>query len=399
MSWIKRNLLFVIGAAVAVVLMGLAGYFAFSKWTLNNEAWTSLSADYEKLKELNGRNPHPGSGQVDNVELAKKQRDQLTNYVFKAQGFFQPIPRIPDTPKVNDQEFSAALARTVEQLQRAATNSGVALPASYPDYYFSFQAQKSKISFAAGSPARLAVQLGEVKTIVDVLVGARINGIDAISRERVSTDDSYGPLSDYVIEKTTTNQLASLDNVQALITPYAITFRCFSTDLAAVLSAFAGSPHGFVVKNFNVERAPAPAASDAPAVATPVQPQLVYQTPQAAAGNDEAMQRQSAAANFARRYGVRGGGGGGAAQGGIQFRGLESRAETPAFTAPGVLPVAAAPAKTGPQIVLDEKLLKVTMNLGVVKLAPVARAETPAAPAAGDAAAADPSTNNPATTN
>ncbi|MGH7975935.1 MAG: hypothetical protein ACREC8_04670, partial [Limisphaerales bacterium] len=47
-------------------------------------------------------------------------------------------------------------------------------------------------------------------------------------------------------------------------TPYAITFRCFSQDLAKVLSNFASSPNGFIVKGVNVQPAASSAASASP---------------------------------------------------------------------------------------------------------------------------------------
>ena len=37
MDWIKRNLYFLIGSLVALALMGLAGWYLYSKWQLNNE--------------------------------------------------------------------------------------------------------------------------------------------------------------------------------------------------------------------------------------------------------------------------------------------------------------------------------------------------------------------------
>jgi hypothetical protein len=46
MVWIKRNLFFAIAGAVSLVLMGLAGYYAYSKWTLNNQNFDSLNGDY-----------------------------------------------------------------------------------------------------------------------------------------------------------------------------------------------------------------------------------------------------------------------------------------------------------------------------------------------------------------
>ena len=37
MSWIKRNLFFLVGGVVAAALLGLAGWYCYSKWQLNNE--------------------------------------------------------------------------------------------------------------------------------------------------------------------------------------------------------------------------------------------------------------------------------------------------------------------------------------------------------------------------
>lgn len=37
MDWIKRNLYFLVGSLVAVALMGLAGWYLYSKWQLNND--------------------------------------------------------------------------------------------------------------------------------------------------------------------------------------------------------------------------------------------------------------------------------------------------------------------------------------------------------------------------
>src|SRR6185369_2380907 len=149
MSWLKRNLFFAIGSLVALILMGLAGWFLYSKWSLNNEVLASLNSDYDELKRLNGQNPHPGSGSVNNIKLAQEQREQLREFIKKTRAYFEPIPRIPDLPKITDRDFSAALSHTIEQLGNEATNASVALP---PDNYnFSFTAQKSKISFAAGS--------------------------------------------------------------------------------------------------------------------------------------------------------------------------------------------------------------------------------------------------------
>jgi len=53
-----------------------------------------------------------------------------------------------------------------------------------------------------------------------------------------------------VPETPTTNELAVMSH-------YEMTFRCFSSELASVLAGFASSPHGIIVKTINVEQASA----------------------------------------------------------------------------------------------------------------------------------------------
>ena len=76
MSWVKRNLYFLIGSFVALVMMGAAGWFLYSKWQLNNEMLDKLNGEYEELRRLGSQSPHPGSGDVDNIKAAKDQQQR-----------------------------------------------------------------------------------------------------------------------------------------------------------------------------------------------------------------------------------------------------------------------------------------------------------------------------------
>src|SRR5262252_1635330 len=98
MSWIKRNLYFVILSAVALVLMGLAGFFAYTKWDAHNKIVGDLNADYGVLQDLNKKNPHPGSGAIDNDAKAKEQKQQLKDFTKQALTHFQVIRPVPDIP-------------------------------------------------------------------------------------------------------------------------------------------------------------------------------------------------------------------------------------------------------------------------------------------------------------
>ena len=341
MDWVKRNLYFLIGGAVALLLMGLAGWYLYSKWQLNNEALTKLEADFAELDRLGKETPHPGDGKkVDNIAEAKKQQKELREFIQKSRKFYLPIRPVPDVPKIDDHELATAMSHTIDQMRKDATNASVGLPSAYD---FSFQAEKNLVSFQSNSLAPLAGQLGEVKAICEVLFQAKVNSLDGLQRERVCVEDDKGNQSDYLAEKTSTNELA-------LLTPYQLTFRCFSPELALVLSGFASSPYGLLVKTINVAHATPTAGETTTSSAvqnTTVPTYTPPPPPPPPAVSPEAE----------RRYGI---GGPGAS------RPLPPTAYTTPIQ-PGVV-APAAPKSGGLQVVLDESPLRVTVTLDVVKL-------------------------------
>ncbi len=85
--------------------------------------------------------------------------------------------------------------------------------------------------------------------------------MDNLRRERVAAeDDPQAAAADYLADTSVTNDLA-------VLTPYDISFRCFSSDLAGVISGFASSKNGFIIRYLNVE--PAAATAGGPTPETP----------------------------------------------------------------------------------------------------------------------------------
>lgn len=385
MDWIKRNLYFCIGSLVALVLMGMAVFYLYSKWQENAQTLEKLNEDYAELQRLNQQNPHPGSGSVDNIRAARQQQEQVAQQTVKLRDYFQRIPAEPDSTNVTSQEFSAALRQTIDQLQRRATNASVTLPSdgtADSSYSFSFTAQKNRVTFAPGSLGPLAVQLGEVKAICNVLFEAGINSLDNIRRERVSPDDASGPQTDYHLKKSVTNEWA-------ILTPYEVTFRAFSQELADALVGFAASPNGFLVKTINVDPASSgPSEEGMPGMYGYGQPAPYFApgpitTPSPTMPGAEG--EMSAA--YRNRYGIGGGasrrmgaeGPMGGGRGGISLRPLVPGQPTPPPVAPTYTPGYApgqfppgtgVPGRGGLPTVLDEKQVKVTLQIDVVKLLP-----------------------------
>ena len=370
MSWIKRNLYFLIGTVVALALLGLAGFYLYSKWSLNNKVLEDLTQKHEDLKKLNSQNPHPGSGNINNIDTAREQIKEVKTAITKTRPYFEKIGPIPDLPKITDFEFSTALAETVTQLARSAANNSVLVPTNaVGGYSFSFQAERNRMGFAAGSLPALARQLGEVKALCEVFFAAKVNSLDYIRRERVSPDDAAGSQSDYLPEKSITNALA-------ILSPYEISFHCFSPEFGAVLSGLANSSHNFIVQYVNVEPAPLVAMEPTMTPTVTYQPQPIPAAPtmtpeqqfqqRYGTGFGRRSDGESGDAAFRARYGLGPGG---------KLPGPQPQPPPTVFAQPS------APARTALPTVIDEKQLKVTLLVNVVKLIPAPQAPTPARPA------------------
>jgi len=249
MAWIKRNLFFTIGGVIALVLLGAAGYYIYKSWSHNNDQMQAVTDAYGQLAKDYNNIPSPGNDKINNIEAAQEQTRELESWIGEAKKHFKAVTPIPD-PSVGaltDQAFAGTLRKTIQDMQQEATNSNVDLP---PDYAFSFIAERDKVTFSPGSLVPLSTHLGEVKAICEVLFSAKINALVQIQREIVSDNDSTGPQADYLGDKASTVSLGRMG--QATITPYSITFKCFSGDLGKVLASLASSDYCFIVKGINV---------------------------------------------------------------------------------------------------------------------------------------------------
>ena len=248
MAWIKRNLFFFIGGLVALALLGAAGFYNYTSWSRNSEKLDKLNEIYGNLKSLNDPASSPGNEKINKIEEAKDQEAQLRGWLDKSRAYFQPIDPVPPSTKdnpVTSESFSAALRRTIDTLQHEAESAHVDVPS---EYGFSFEAERSLVKFSPGSLDLLASQLGEVKTISEILYQAGVNDFDGIQRIHVSDDDASGPQSDYISDLPITHDGVTM-------TPYVITFRSFGPEIARVFVGFANSPHGFIIQSLNVQPA------------------------------------------------------------------------------------------------------------------------------------------------
>src|SRR6516165_7227408 len=111
MVWIKRNLYFLISSLFALGQLGLAGFYFYSNWRLNNDNLEKLNSAYNELKDLANQRPNPGNEKINNIEIANQQRAQLQGVIEKERAYFNPVSPIPNTTNgvVTKEEFASAL--------------------------------------------------------------------------------------------------------------------------------------------------------------------------------------------------------------------------------------------------------------------------------------------------
>lgn len=246
MAWVKRNLGLVIGGVVALLLMGLAGFYLFKNIQEERQVTTELDETNVKYTDLLARPVHPGNEKIDNVANAKKELVRLQSFLQQAK---QQIVS-PELPKdLSNRDFRALLDNTITELQREAERNGVTLPGGSSNYWFTFQGQKTAVEFS--NLQGLAHALMDIKALTEVLYDAKVHDILAIRRTPASKEESGADfLGD---KKASTNQYA-------IVHPYEITFQGFSSEVAKVLDGMIKSKRCFVVRSVGVDKATNPAS-------------------------------------------------------------------------------------------------------------------------------------------
>lgn len=259
MLWIKRNLFLVVGGVVALGLLVLSVIYLWNSYQENSAVDGKLAESKEQLSRLSGLVPSPTK---ENIEKARAELQKLETATKQTQKSFTPLPY----EKVKDKAFTALLANTIDDLQKRAMRASVTLPATN-HYAFTFAEQQKRFQFSEGSFPILSEQLAEIQAICLVLFEAKINKLTGLRRGRVTSDDP--PAAPDYHELRPERTLPS----GAVVSPYVAEFTAFSTELAATLEGFYKSPNGLLVKAVEVrplDEKEAPPQPGGAATPTPV---------------------------------------------------------------------------------------------------------------------------------
>lgn len=232
-------------AAGGLLALLLLGVGLYYLWTSrqNNK---KIEAQLEENKRTFGRllNNDPYPSPT-NITRAKEETLRARQAITNARAFFQPVP----FEQVTDQAFKAVLDNTVFDLHKKADAAGVILPSK--TYAFTFDHQKRQLQFPPEAFPALPQQLAEIKLICEHLFAAKINKLITFRRARLYTDEPLSQVDHHELKPDIDEPLAMASN------PYEVVFHAFSTDLANVLESFYKSTNGLIVKAVAVEVAAA----------------------------------------------------------------------------------------------------------------------------------------------
>lgn len=328
MEWVKKNKVFVIALAIAVLLMGGGVWYLLGTKADADGVDAELQA---KNQELDGLIQRPVYPDAANIKLAKEEETRVSGFIQQARSRFTELQK-PEG--LDTAGFKSHLEATISELLRDAERAGVKLPESTgkTGYGFTFDDPRKQLQLPPNALVPLTVQLGDLKALCEVLFDSKIPSLVSLKRAQVLTNES-GLNPNICSKKIETN--SALGSVRY---PYEVVFQGFSSELASVLNGLIQSTNAFVVKSLNVERG----NLDSPAPTQPVTPMGGMRNPY---GMDP---------NLMRRYGMMPGGAAQAVQPEVQ---------------PGNRPG---------DVLVEEKPLKITMGLELIKLLPQeAPAKTP----------------------
>lgn len=323
MDWIKKNVGFVIGLGIAALSLGGAVFYVLQAGTAREEARAALEQKNGELDALVKREVYPNKA---NIDAAKKEQETVVKFIGEARTRFGLLEEVTS---LDNGAFKSLLESTIGQLEREASQAGVKLPSD--KYAFTFGEQRKQLQLAANSLPSFTRELADIEDICGILFGAKIHSLLGLKRYGVGTNEGFANPDVISGKKAATNEL-----VGASVYGYEATFQCFSGELGEVIEAFVKSPNCYLVKTLNVEPGSATAADAATATvaASPFGGGM--------GGMDPAL---------ASRYGL-----------GARSRYGPSQPQL-AASQPTAAPKANEPA-------LEEKPLKITLGLEVIKLSP-----------------------------
>jgi hypothetical protein len=239
MNWIKANLQIVITGVVSLALLGLAGFFLKGKIDAYKEAQAKLESQERQWESLISKKVYPNA---DNLEALEKDAKRYQAKLDETKQVFAPA-EVPNV--MNSYEFKKYLNDSIHELQQLADEAGIRLPKKFG---FAFSQEKEVYEYDQTLLKPMYGQINDLKTILGILFKARIHRLTGMRRSSVDeTVHADTNAKDLLRRNISTNEVTD-----AILYPYECSFRCYSKELAEVLTGFSNSDQFFVIKSLTI---------------------------------------------------------------------------------------------------------------------------------------------------
>ena len=260
--YLKRHMLILVGLLLA---LGFVGYgYKF----MNDAAAGRVKQDeaFETVKSRREKISNPDNNiKIDAANIGKIQNEvnDLDRLIVESGTV---IRAGVEHQAMAGNDFTTHMVSVIKQLNRAAEEQQVNLPrdpgsksdVQFPYYFTFFEVITKEHGVSEDKVAELQVQLEDVETIINILLRSRVQSIELIQRNRVTTEDASATRpNDYLDDRK------KYTNSVAVVRPYRIKFHCLSGGIAKSLSGFASEELFYVVRKFEVKQAGANSASSA----------------------------------------------------------------------------------------------------------------------------------------
>ncbi len=231
------------------IALGLLGLGGFYLWSaiVKNNA---IDGEINQTKAELDRLLNPDFTPITpNQQNLKEAKDQAARLTVFIADAKKLFPPTPPGGPLDALSFKTLLRTTVSDLQKQAESAGISL--ATPNYLFTFDAQWSATTFAQESLRPLSERLHEVRLISEILFKARINRLVSMRRAVVFGEQRMpggGGGAVAPADVYLNGGARSNPETGMALWPYEITFVCFTSELAAVLEGLQTAQYGFVVK-------------------------------------------------------------------------------------------------------------------------------------------------------
>ena len=186
MNW-RKHMVLMAGGGVALVLLIASLVFLVRFQRQYGATTRELESAYQRLQQLNNRNPFPSAENVDkirlNLEELRKQAAQIRDVQVRSQ---------IKGESMEPAEFAPLLEKSSRRLQQKAQESGVVLPSGFA---FGFPRYAEGALPNKDDVFRLVAQLRAVEAVCDVLFQASISQVDSLERQVFDESSAGGEVA------------------------------------------------------------------------------------------------------------------------------------------------------------------------------------------------------------